>query len=194
MDQAHLNPNDDDTIHEVQATQVAGHDTGTIKPPESQAEIDRQLHSHSLGEWWQIFHRFSLRLISLALVGHGILNIYGETVEVLYVFPHLPEVVEDTNYNQEAINSLYQKAIIVLAAASIETIYGMALLARHKHSIHSLHILSGFGILIISLFINSQTKSIEDFDFQDRIPTAPTPGNLIKARSIDEVGRLFTNF
>lgn len=191
MDQNQNPPTDQDTIAEVKATQVAGHEAESMPEIENEEQLHEQLDDFNRYEWlgW-IKHRL-LRILPIVLVFHGAINIYSEIVEVFYVFPHIAEIVEDTGYEEDAVNTVYLTAILIMSTAAIETIYGMALLARHHGSMSGLHIFSATGVFVVSLLINQQSARLEDFDTNHRLPQTPTIQNIIQVRSVNELVELY---
>lgn len=182
-------PNQEE-VAEITATQVADKD---IAPKENPDDIEKKLKRPSIKTFFGKIERRILQIVSYSLIIHGVFNLYHEMIEIFYVLPHIPEIFEDLGYAEAGYASLYRRTILVTATAAIETIYGLAMLARFKELVHHLHIISGIVLLVISILLTFESRSFEELDAFDRIPETPTFRNLISAKSMHERLELFTN-
>lgn len=180
-------PEDINVTGDLTATQLGNSQPSNL----SDEEIHDQLHETNLKSLVVKIEKFILRLVSGALVIHGLYGLYNELIEIFYVFPHLPQVFKDLGYADVAYQSLYRKSILVTSAAAIETIYGLAVIANLEKLVHRLHIISGLSLLTISILLARENRSFEELDIYHRIPESPSIHNLWQAETNQERLELF---
>ncbi len=159
-------------------------------PTPSSTQLEKELQHHEPQEIVIQIERSLLRIFSFFLLINGLIALYNELVELFYIYPHIPAVFNASNFSESIYQAVFRRSIILIATASLETIYGLILIKRHHSLAHRIHLISSLGLVIISFVIRS-TVGTHDHLIYDRLPQAPTFNALIHQKDFPTALQLF---
>ena len=155
-------------------------------------KVEAELNRTDIQEiFFQIEHTL-LRLISIILIVHGLISLYDEFIQLFYVFPYLPDLYRQSNFSQTFYQVVFRRSVIITAAASLETIYGLILIKKRQSLAHRIHLISSIGIVTISFIIQTVVGNLDQTLLSD-VPKPPTIENILSQTTINEAIKLFSS-